>query len=109
MYRLYERQNRDNIFHLVVRVQMFINENTKVFDVLNQFNVLIFSCKNTILEISALLGACTTLLVLNRNQYDPKNSSLIEGRQAWRKYFTKSSGFYTHSVVAIIVSHWEAG
>ena len=88
---------------------MFINENTKVFDVLNQFNVLIFSSKNTILEISALLGACTTLLVLNRNQNVPKTSSLIEGRQALRKYITKSSGFYTNGVVAILVSHWEAG
>ena len=88
---------------------MFINENTKVFDVPNQFNVLIFSCKNTILEISALLGACTALLVLNRNQNVPKNSSLIKGRQAWRNYFTKSVGFYMHGVVAILVSHWEAG
>ena len=88
---------------------MFINENTKVFDVLNQFNVLIFSGKNTILEISALLGACTTLLALNRTQNAPKNSSLIEGRQALRKYITESAGFYTNGVIAILVSHWEAG
>ena len=41
----------DNIFHLMVKVQVFIDENTKVFCLLNHFDLLTFACQDRIGEV----------------------------------------------------------
>ena len=45
-----------NKLHLVVKMQMFMNKNTKVIGVLNQFNVLTFARENTATEIIICVG-----------------------------------------------------
>ena len=46
----------DNIFHLMVKVQVFIDENTKVFCLLNHFDLLTFACQDRIGEVVIGVG-----------------------------------------------------